>query len=50
MHHKKVYFKNIEFLANKLVEETNDIPHVKNPLSVAEISASKKPLVLDLSK
>ena len=35
-------------LANKLVKETNNIPHVISPLSVAENSAGKKRLILDL--
>ena len=35
-------------LANKLVKETNNIPHVVSPLSVAENCASKNRLILDL--
>ena len=60
---QKAYFKNnkpalrnsdfvtdsiIELSANKLVKETNNIPHVVSPLSVAENSAGKKRLTLDL--
>ena len=38
--------KNI--FANKLVKETNNIPHVTSPLSVAKNFAGKKRLILDL--
>ena len=59
---QKAYFKNNksalqnsdfvtdsikDLLANKLVKETNDIPHVVSPLSVAKNSAGKKRLILD---
>ena len=37
-----------DLLVNKLVKETNNIPHVLNPLSVAENSADKKRGILDL--
>ena len=37
-----------DLLANKLVKETNNIPHVVSPLSVAENSVCKKRLILDL--
>ena len=60
---QKAYFKNNKsalrnsdfltesiknLLADKLVKETNNIPHVVSPLSVAENSAGKKRLILDL--
>ena len=60
---QKAYFKNNksalqnsdfvtdsikDLLANKLVKETNNIPHVVSPLSVAENSACEKRLILDL--
>ena len=60
---QKAYFKNnksalrnndfvtdsiIDLLASKLVKETNNIPHVVSPLSVAENSVGKKRLILDL--
>ena len=37
-----------DLLANKLVRETNNISHAVSPLSVAENSADKKRLILDL--
>ena len=60
---QKAYFKNNksvlrnndfvtdsikDLLANKLVKETNNTPHVVSPLPVAENSAGKKRLILDL--
>ena len=37
-----------DLLANKLLKETNNIPHIINLLSVAENSAGKKRLILEL--
>ena len=37
-----------DLLVNKLVKETNNIPHVVSPLSVAENFADKKRQILDL--
>ena len=60
---QKAYFKNNksalrnsdfvadsikDLLINNLVKETNNIPHVVSPLSVAENFAGKKRLILDL--
>ena len=60
---QKAYFKNNksalrnsdfvtdsikDLLANKLIKETNNIPHIVRPLSVAENSACRKRLILDL--
>ena len=38
-----------DLLANKLVKETINIPHVVSPLSVAENFAGEKRLILDLA-
>ena len=36
-----------DLLANKLVKETNNIPRIKRPLTVAQNSTGKKRLILD---
>ena len=38
-----------DLLADKLVKETSNIPHVVSPLSVAENFAGEKRLILDLT-